>query len=74
MFYIYTRAFIKDLPLKELGELFRTRDVQFLGSCHAYSLIRLGPFGIGEGSKKGHPTREEDDWLAKYYEGLINGE
>ena len=33
----------------------------------------LGPFGIGGGQKKGHPTQEEIDGAVKFYEGLIAG-
>ena len=71
MFYIYTSAFVADLNLRELGDLFKTRDAEFLGSYRAVGHITWGPFGIGGGQKKGHPTREEIDGAVKFYEGLI---
>ena len=71
VFYIYTSGFITDLNLRDLQELFRTRNIEFAGSYHAYGHITWGPFAIGGGSKKGHPTQEEIDGAVKFYEGLI---
>ena len=71
VFYIYTSAFVTDLNLRELGDLFKTRDAEFLGSYRAVGHITWGPFGIGGGQKKGHPTQEEIDGAVKFYEGLI---
>ena len=41
VFYIYTSAFVTDLNLRELGDLFKTRDAEFLGSLAAEVLERV---------------------------------
>ena len=56
VFYIYTSAFVTDLNLRELGDLFKTRDAEFLGSYRVVGHITWGPFGIGGGQKKGRST------------------
>ena len=56
VFYIYTSAFVTDLNLRELGDLFKTKDAEFLGSYRAVGHIIWGPFGIGDGQKKGRST------------------
>ena len=71
MFYIYTSAFMNDLNLRELGDLFKTRDAAFLGSYRANGYITWGPFAIGGGQKKGHPRQEEIDGAVTFFEGLI---
>lgn len=71
VFYIYTSAFITDLNLRELGDLFKTRSADFLGSYYAQGFITWGPFAIGGGSKKGHPTQDEIDGAVGFYEGLL---
>ena len=71
VFYIYTSAFMNDLNLRELGDLFKTRDAAFLGSYRANGYITWGPFAIGGGQKKGHPTQEEIDGAVTFFEGLI---
>ncbi|MBR0090745.1 MAG: flavodoxin [Lachnospiraceae bacterium] len=71
VFYIYTSGFITDLNLRVLGDLFKAREIDFVGSYHAYGHITWGPFVIGGGSKKGHPTQEEIDGAVAFYEGLL---
>lgn len=71
VFYIYTSAFITDLNLRELGDLFKTKGAEFLGNYRANGHITWGPFAIGGGQKKGHPTQAEIDGAVTFYEGLI---
>ena len=67
-------AFMNDLNLRELGDLFKTRDAGFLGSYRANGYITWGPFAIGGGQKKGHPTQEEIDGAVAFFEGLTKGQ
>lgn len=70
VFYIFTSAIVKELKLKELGDLFRTRDANFLGSYHAYGHITWGPFALGGGSRKGHPTKKEIAGAVRFFEKI----
>ena len=70
VFYIYTSGFVKNLNLRELGDLFKERDAEFLGSYHGYGHITWGPFAIGGGSKKGHPTQEEIEGAVTFFDTL----
>ena len=71
VFYIYTSAFVENLNLRELGDLFKAKDAEFLGSYHCYGHITWGPFAIGGGRRKGHPTQEEIDGAVAFYDALL---
>ena len=56
---------------KSEADLFKTKGAEFLGSYRANGHITWGPFAIGGGQKKGHPTQAEIDGAVTFYEGLI---
>ena len=60
-----------DAATEKNCDLFKEKDTDFLGSYRATGLITWGPFAIGGGSKKGHPTQEEIDGAVRFYEGLV---
>ncbi len=70
VFYLYTHGAPKGGFLKGIRDIAAKKRCRELGSYHCLGFDTFGPFRLVGGIAKGHPTEEEINGAAAFYQSL----